>query len=288
MNKQILVKLAQVNSAARYVIRTRAIQKQAGWFKKKYEKPGWENDEDAVNQFVKDHMVGGPFNHYPRGSKTEAIYAKDPQKVQEAINNFNAMLRVNRHSDRSAALVDRYFDLWGDDIEPTFKPLAYKGDRYDILYELADDLWANSANLPIEKQKEAQQLWNDILTYLEDYRRIGTKNPSKNNYFDVSEEMLNEPLTRNDVGSLEDATPKQIETWKQWSKKSPLWSYLWPVLAGAGTGALIGSQITDSKGVNGAPFLGLYGALIGSIPGLLLGDRTSKQKQYAERRLNEK
>lgn len=290
MNKQVLVKLATVRLAINHVLRQRYTTKQAGLFKKKYEKPDWYNDEDAVNQFVKDYAVWGPFSKSWETPAAIEAYNKDPSKAHEAINNFNAHMRVNRHSDRSASLIDRYFDLLDGNYDPTYRPMAYKGDRYDSLVDAGSDIYRNFDYLPEDKKEEAKQLLKEINTYLDEYEQIDPNKPytPKSPYFDVSEEMLKEPLTRKDVGSLEDATPKQIETWKRQSKKSPLWSYLWPILTGAGTGALIGSQLKDSRGDKGTLALGLMGALVGGIPGLLNGDHVSKEKQYAERRLNEK
>lgn len=295
-NQQLLIKIAQINKSARHVLRNRSRQKQAGWFKKKYEKPGWENDEDAVNQLAEDLRFNEIYRYqFPDKVITKAldVYNADPAKADQAINRFNARFRMNRHSDRSAALVDRYFDLWGDNIIPGYNERAHKEDRITALSELRNDIVNFHDSLPEDKQEEAYNLVTDIDKYLDEWYG---KDPYKIDsgevgvYYPSKKKMLKEPLTRTDVGSLADATPKQLKTWNRQARKSPLWETLWPMLVGAGTGAAVGGSIPlkPNESRLGMTLMGLIGGgAMGLLPGVLRGNRIAEEKEHALRRLNE-
>lgn len=298
-----LQKTAAIQTASRHLLRTRQLRKQAGLFSKSYEKPGWENDEDAVNEFAKDYTFNTIYGDYFPDKVIQPahnIYWKDPAKAHNALNKFNAIWRMNRHSDRSAALVDRYYDLWKGDknFDLTAKPLSYKGDRYNSLNDLAIDLQYNSNLLPKDKQEKANKLLKDIKSYLNDYtlqKSRGNDYDFKDNYTEVSKKMLAEPLTRKDVGSIADATPKQLETWTRQSKKSPLWETIWPTLTGAAIGAGLGKgtgMLSPHESDHTSPVLPLAGGLVGGLGGLIAGSirgsRVAREKDYAKRRLAEK
>ena len=297
----VLTKLAQARLAINHVLRQRMV-KTSGWFKKKYEKPGWENDEDTVNEFAKDYTFNLIYGDYFPDKiirPAHDTYWKDPTKAHKALNKFNAFWRINRHSDRSAALVDRYFDLWDGNYDPSFKPLAYKSDRYNSLNDLAIDLVHNKNLLPKERHKKADELVQDIDNYLREYTKESKEDDLdydfKDNYHDVSKKMLAEPLTRKDVGSIADATPKQLETWKRQAKKSPLWETIWPILTGAAIGAGLGKgtgMLSPHESDHTSPVLPLAGGFVGGLGGLIAGSirgsRIANEKAYAEQRLNEK
>lgn len=298
MNKQALIKLATLRLAINHVLRQRYITKQAGLFKKKYEKPDWYNDEDAVNQLAEDLRFNRIWGRHPlnrRIMQAEKVYGADIDKANEAINKFNAHYRINRHSDRSAALLDRYYKLWGDNIRESIKPLMYKGDRMDSLIELRNDLADNYAYLPEDKRLEADTLLKDMDAYIDEWWE-GMEDVPYSEFHDVdadlyttyNEKMLKEPLTRTDVGSLADATPKQLEKWKSQSKKSRLWTTLWPSLLGAGVGAGLGSLVPkDSMGASAVLPGAVIGGVLGLLPGAINGDRLAKDKEHAKKRLSE-
>lgn len=274
---------------------------KAAIFKSKWETADWTKDEDAAQDFYDANRGWGERWDVERANKE---YNKNDAKAVDAFNKFNIYQRNLRNSDESAKLIDRYIKLMNSEpiirnnsYQPAMNRL-YKMDRADSLNVMWGNLEDNYRFFSKKKQQEAAKLYDEIGKYFDALQH-------------KSDKVLKEPITRKDVGSLADASPKQIERWKSESKQSPAWAGFWPTATGVLSGAALGGLFPlkeetelskllyrpkqeqapgyETRARIGSSVLGsIFGGLVGGYAGFRNYKRTKEQKEHAENRLNEK
>lgn len=278
-------------------------------------KPKWETDSDwmkdeaAVNDWY-DALFGDFPNTpgYLRESAREKRTKMTMHRLNKLINKYNLGYRRQRVDDKTAYFIDKLLDLGLIDKE--YRNKLLKGDRWQSLSD-ADFEYTNA----VEENPNYEQIfegwdWDkaDDEAYIAKLKRTPYGDELVKLYNDIYNYRPHKdaPTTRKDTGSIEDATPYQLERWNREANKSVLLEglkgSLKTGLRWGGLGALAGipfglsaasSGNGDSSalggGLAGALLLGTAGGLVGSAYGGLADALTAyKKKRHAKYRLNEK
>lgn len=172
----------------------------------------WMDDEEAVNDWIERYRK-------ERNSKkkkkpaTEVYKSLSEDKLQELYDRYNLYDRKHRNNDTSAKYLDEVFNLGA--INAYAHKRLLKSDRDRALEEAAKVLERQSA-----QDSKFQELKQKIQAYL--------SKPDKDK----------DPITRTDVGSLNDATPRQIRKWNKTLQQDDRLQAFKGGLLGAGIGSL--------------------------------------------------
>lgn len=177
----------------------------------------WMEDEQAVNDWIARYRK----EHKSKRKKkpaTEMYKSLSEEKIQELYDRYNLYDRKNRNTDISAKYLDDAYKLGA--INNYIHKRLLKSDRDKALEEAVKALERHSA-----QSNKLQKLKQKIQSYL--------TNPDREK----------DPITRRDVGSIEDATPTQITKWNKTLNQDDRLQTLKGVLLGAGIGSLYGFPI---------------------------------------------
>lgn len=280
--------------------------KHAGLFSKKPKwvtDPNWKDDEAAVNDWY-DALTYGDSDYDPYANKL--FYEMGDEDYYDLAKKYNLNYRTKRVDDKTAYYIDKLYELGLLSKEGRDEML--KMDR-DQMLQTAYGMYDNAevGNPDYEKIYKGFK-WEDDDSddYIDSLERTEYGKELEKLYKEISNYRpgKNAPTTRKDTGSIEDATPYQLEKWKREAKQSALLAGLKGALKygtqaaglGAGIGAIRGgilASMDDKTSLSDVPaFMGANGALWGLIGGLIGGvggySSAKKRKRNAKYRLSEK
>lgn len=279
--------------------------KHAGLFSKKPKwltDENWTDDEAAVDDWY-DALTYGDSDYSPYANKI--FYDMPDKDYYDLAKKYNLNYRTKRVDDKTAYYIDKLHELG----------LLSEEGRNELL-KMDRDNAINNTSFAYENAVEENPDYEKI------YKNFNWEDDDNDNYLDSLEKTpygeeleklyeeirdyrpgKNAPTTRKDTGSIEDATPYQIEKWKREAKQSALLAGLKEALSsgakfggvGLGIGAIRGglASMGEDGDPNALPIaMGSHGALwglIGALAGGISGySKAKKRKDVAKYRLGEK